>query len=139
MTDSISRGVRLQPDNNTVPALECRSCGAGAPVDEHFCPQCSRILALGRHGDYFTFLNVPRKLVLSAQELEDAVIINPYDCQAMGNAVHRALIMPQEERIERWRTMMERISRESLTWWRESFIDALSSIPRVNPPPGDAG
>ena len=70
MTDSISRGVRLQPDNNTVPALECRSCGAGAPVDEHFCPQCSRILALGRHGDYFTFLNVPRKLVLSAQELE---------------------------------------------------------------------
>jgi molecular chaperone HscB len=70
MTDSISRGVRLQPDNNTVPALECRSCGAGAPVDEHFCPQCSRILALGRHGDYFTFLSVPRKLVLSAQELE---------------------------------------------------------------------
>ena len=70
MTDSISRGVRLQPDNNAVPALECRSCGAGAPVDEHFCPQCSRILALGRHGDYFTFLNVPRKLVLSAQELE---------------------------------------------------------------------
>ena len=32
MTDSISRGVRLQPDNNTVPALECRSCRAGAPV-----------------------------------------------------------------------------------------------------------
>jgi molecular chaperone HscB len=70
MTDSISRGVRLQPEYNTVPALECRSCGAGAPVDEHFCPQCSRILALGRHGDYFTFLSVPRKLVLSAQELE---------------------------------------------------------------------
>ena len=33
-----------------VATLECRNCGAGAPVDEHFCPQCSRILALGRHG-----------------------------------------------------------------------------------------
>jgi molecular chaperone HscB len=50
--------------------LECRSCGAGAPVDEHFCPQCSRILALGRHGDYFSFLGLPRKLVLDAGDLE---------------------------------------------------------------------
>ena len=50
--------------------LECRSCGAGAPVDEHFCPQCSRILALGRHGDYFSFLGLPRKLVVDASELE---------------------------------------------------------------------
>jgi len=50
--------------------LECRNCGAGAPVDEHFCPQCSRILALGRHGDYFTFLGLPRRLLIDPQELE---------------------------------------------------------------------
>jgi molecular chaperone HscB len=50
--------------------LECRSCGAGAPVDEHFCPNCSRILALGRHGDYFAFLGVPRRLTLDAGQLE---------------------------------------------------------------------
>jgi molecular chaperone HscB len=54
----------------SVHQLECRSCGAGAPVDEHFCPQCSRIMALGRHGDYFTFLGVPRRLQLDSQELE---------------------------------------------------------------------
>ena len=50
--------------------LECRNCGAGAPVDEHFCPQCSRILALGRHGDYFAFLGLPRRLTIDAQDLE---------------------------------------------------------------------
>src|SRR5580765_4185977 len=50
--------------------LECRSCGAGAPVDEHFCPQCSRILALGRHGDFFSFLGLPRRLVIDAGDLE---------------------------------------------------------------------
>jgi molecular chaperone HscB len=50
--------------------LECRSCGAGAPVDEHFCPQCSRILALGRHGDYFSFLGLPRRLVIDTSDLE---------------------------------------------------------------------
>jgi molecular chaperone HscB len=51
-------------------ALECRTCGAGAPVDEHFCPNCSRLLALGRHGDYFSFLGLPRKLTIAAAELE---------------------------------------------------------------------
>ena len=50
--------------------LECRSCGAGAPVDEHFCPQCSRILALGRHGDYFTFFGLPRKLTIAQDDLD---------------------------------------------------------------------
>jgi len=50
--------------------LECRNCGAGAPVDEHFCPQCSRILALGRHGDYFTFFGLPRKLDIDLLDLE---------------------------------------------------------------------
>jgi molecular chaperone HscB len=50
--------------------LECRSCGAGAPKDEHFCPQCSRILALGRHGDFFSFFGLPRRLQIDAGDLE---------------------------------------------------------------------
>ena len=50
--------------------LECRNCGAGAPVDEHFCPQCSRILALGRHGDYFAYLGLPRRLLIDGNDLE---------------------------------------------------------------------
>jgi len=54
----------------SISILECRNCGAGAPVDEHFCPQCSRILALGRHGDYFAFLGLPRTLTLDTQDLE---------------------------------------------------------------------
>jgi molecular chaperone HscB len=50
--------------------LECRNCGAGAPRDQHFCPNCSRILSLGRHGDYFTFLGLPRRLQIDPRELE---------------------------------------------------------------------
>lgn len=48
----------------------CRSCGGGAPVDVHFCPQCTRILTLGRQGDYFAYLGVPRRLKLDTSELE---------------------------------------------------------------------
>ena len=63
----------MAPDRipvQSVSTLECRSCGAGAPVDEHFCPNCSRILALGRHGDYFQFFGVPRRLNLEIVDLE---------------------------------------------------------------------
>jgi molecular chaperone HscB len=48
----------------------CRSCGGGAPVDVHFCPQCSKLLSLGRHGDYFSFLGLPRKLEIEGADLE---------------------------------------------------------------------
>jgi molecular chaperone HscB len=51
-------------------ALECRNCGEVAPLDVHFCPQCSRILALGRHGDYFAFFGLPRRLKLNTADLE---------------------------------------------------------------------
>jgi molecular chaperone HscB len=57
--------------NTSTPTLQdCKSCGGGAPVDVHFCPQCTKILSLGRHGDYFSFLGLPRKLNLDLQELE---------------------------------------------------------------------
>jgi len=53
------------------PTLQiCRDCGGGAPVDVHFCPQCTKILSIGRHGDFFTFMGVPRQLVLEPATLE---------------------------------------------------------------------
>jgi molecular chaperone HscB len=63
----------MTPDPISVRAdatLECRNCGAGAPVDEHFCPQCSRILSLGRYGDYFSFFGLPRQLGIDREDLE---------------------------------------------------------------------
>jgi molecular chaperone HscB len=59
------------PSQTTAPTLQvCRDCGGGAPVDAHFCPQCTKILSIGRHGDYFSFLGLPRKLNLEPVELE---------------------------------------------------------------------
>jgi molecular chaperone HscB len=56
---------------SSAPTLQvCRDCGGGAPVDAHFCPQCTKILSIGRHGDYFSFLGLPRRLNLASEELE---------------------------------------------------------------------
>jgi trehalose 6-phosphate synthase len=81
----------------------------------------------------------PGVLVLSkfagaAHQMDGALIVNPYDARELGNVVHRALIMSEQERAARWRTMMDRLSAESLTWWRESFIASLSSVASGNQP-----
>ncbi|MBM3771287.1 MAG: Fe-S protein assembly co-chaperone HscB [Acidimicrobiia bacterium] len=55
---------------NTSTLQVCRSCGGGAPIDVHFCPKCTKILALGRHGDYFSYFGLRRKLTIDGAELE---------------------------------------------------------------------
>jgi molecular chaperone HscB len=49
----------------------CPNCGAGAPLDAHFCPQCTKILPLPRRADYFGFLGLPRQLNLDAAVLDE--------------------------------------------------------------------
>ncbi len=60
----------MSTEARTLMLQSCRHCGAGAPVDVHFCPQCDRILTLARHGDYFTFFGLPRKLTIDLDDLE---------------------------------------------------------------------
>lgn len=59
---SITQAVNIQA---------CKHCGAGAPSDAHFCPQCDKILTLARHGDYFSFMGLPRKLDIDLGDLDD--------------------------------------------------------------------
>ncbi len=60
----------MSTEARTLALQSCRHCGAGAPVDVHFCPQCERILTLARHGDYFIFFGLPRKLTIDLEDLE---------------------------------------------------------------------
>ncbi|MEI6669351.1 MAG: Fe-S protein assembly co-chaperone HscB [Acidobacteriota bacterium] len=60
----------MQPDTSAVTIQPCKHCGSQAPVDVHFCPRCDRILTLGRHGDYFRFFGLPRRLQIDERDLE---------------------------------------------------------------------
>jgi trehalose 6-phosphate synthase len=74
----------------------------------------------------------PGLLVLScfagaAQELGEAVLVNPYDVEGMVEAIRQGLTMSLGERKERWTAMMATIERRDITWWRESFVTALAA------------
>ncbi|MEW5982720.1 MAG: Fe-S protein assembly co-chaperone HscB [Acidobacteriota bacterium] len=60
----------MTSETSAVPVQPCRHCGTHAPVSVHFCPRCEKILTLGRHGDYFRFFGLPRRLDLDQRDLE---------------------------------------------------------------------
>uniref|UniRef100_UPI00289F5151 trehalose-6-phosphate synthase n=1 Tax=Stutzerimonas nitrititolerans TaxID=2482751 RepID=UPI00289F5151 len=80
----------------------------------------------------------PGVLVLSrfagaAKELTSALIVNPYDCIGMAEALDRALRMPLTERKDRYEHMMRAIRAADLDAWRDTFLRDLrtfSSRPR---------
>jgi trehalose 6-phosphate synthase len=72
----------------------------------------------------------PGVLILSpfagaAYELDSAIIANPYDPDAVAEALQTAMQMPLEERCERWRAMMAVLRRNNAKAWRQSFLRAL--------------
>jgi trehalose 6-phosphate synthase len=72
----------------------------------------------------------PGVLILSrfagaALQLKDALLVNPYSKEDISDALRRAIAMPKEERIRRWRAMNDSVEREDVVWWRRNFVDAL--------------
>jgi trehalose 6-phosphate synthase len=74
----------------------------------------------------------PGVLILSkfagaAEELGEALIVNPYNIDDMANAMQIALRMPIEERKERHSALLRRIKTHDVASWRQNFLDVLSS------------
>jgi trehalose 6-phosphate synthase len=75
----------------------------------------------------------PGVLVLSslagaAQELSGgALLVNPYDKNAVARALKQALAMPLENRCARHGRMLEALLKNTIAQWHESFIAALTS------------
>ena len=76
----------------------------------------------------------PGVLVLSefagaAQELSNALIVNPYDTRAVANALKQAMNMPPAERRDRMAAMAERVTYMDAGRWARMFIDDLAARP----------
>ena len=73
----------------------------------------------------------PGVLVLSrfagaVHELEQALIVNPYNLEETASALQRAFEMPLRERRERWEAMMATIEANDVEHWCRSFLAELT-------------
>ena len=69
----------------------------------------------------------PGVLVLSqfagaARELDQALIVNPHETDAVAGALKRALEMPLEERRERHAPMLAHLQDNDITKWAEDYL-----------------
>jgi trehalose 6-phosphate synthase len=80
----------------------------------------------------------PGVLVLSrfagaAQELDGALLVNPYDPDEIAEALNAALSMPLVDRQARWRTMRDAVWRNTAAAWADRFLFELENVaPRVS-------
>ncbi len=74
----------------------------------------------------------PGVLILSrfagaAQELDGALLVNPYDMEAVSAAMMRALDMPLAERVERYEGMMRFLRENDVKSWCHAFLQRLEA------------
>ncbi len=53
-----------------------------------------------------------------------ALLVNPYDIEAVAEAIRTAHRMSRAERVARMRTMRRAIRRQDVFWWVDSFLQA---------------
>ncbi|MEM1301116.1 MAG: trehalose-6-phosphate synthase [Pseudomonadota bacterium] len=76
----------------------------------------------------------PGVLILSsfagaAEQMQDALIVNPYDATEMGGAIQKALTMSRDERKARHAALLEGVQTQDIHWWTQSCLDALAGEP----------
>ena len=64
----------------------------------------------------------------AAQELHDALIINPYDVDGFADALTRAIDMPAEERRARMRAMRRVVAGRNVFGWASDILEGLESL-----------
>lgn len=64
----------------------------------------------------------------AAGELNEAVLVNPFDQNALVEAMHDALTMPKDEQIRRNKLMQRRLRRYTSDKWSHEFLAALGRV-----------
>jgi len=75
----------------------------------------------------------PGVLILSefagtAEQFQEALLVNPHDIDAVAEAIRRALEMPLDERQARMKALRENVETEDIAFWRRRFLAALEEV-----------
>ncbi|HEX6159910.1 MAG TPA: trehalose-6-phosphate synthase [Thermoanaerobaculia bacterium] len=64
----------------------------------------------------------------AAKELEDALLVNPYDTRQVAQTILRAIRMPLAERRARMQRMREQIATHSIYDWSETMLTDMNEV-----------
>jgi alpha,alpha-trehalose-phosphate synthase [UDP-forming] len=84
-----------------------------------------------RHDDQGVL--VLSELTGAAQELKDAIIINPYDAEGFTRALRQAIEMPPQERRDRMRRLRRVVAGRDVFAWASEILDNLQRLQGKRP------
>ena len=81
----------------------------------------------------------PGVLILShfagaAEQMADALMVNPFDHGSFAATIDRALTMPLKERRARHEALRRSVFDQDIGWWTRSYLARLSETPRTTAP-----
>jgi trehalose-6-phosphate synthase len=73
----------------------------------------------------------------AARMLREAVLVNPYEPDAVAEAIERALDLSPEERRRRMRALVRAVADHDLRWWTSTVLGLLEAEQPLTlaPPP----
>lgn len=77
----------------------------------------------------------PGVLILSqfagaAEQMSEALIVNPYDTEMVARTIHQALNMSLKDRKKRWQALYAGVLKEDINWWRQRFFAPQAMTPK---------
>ena len=77
----------------------------------------------------------PGVLILSrfagaAQQLDQALLVNPHSADDVAHAIHTAMTMSLDERKKRHQSLLKSVREENVQEWTANFLNDLSSLER---------
>ncbi|KAF5292542.1 hypothetical protein FQR65_LT01688 [Abscondita terminalis] len=79
-------------------------------------------------------INVPPGVLIvspfagAGETMHEAIICNPYEIESASECIHRALTMPEDERILRMNYLRRREKLNDVNYWTKSFLHAMGSL-----------
>ncbi|KAF2898680.1 hypothetical protein ILUMI_07493 [Ignelater luminosus] len=79
-------------------------------------------------------INVPPGVLIvspfagAGETMHEAIICNPYEIESASESIHRALTMPEDERILRMNYLRRREKLNDVNYWTRSFLHAMGSL-----------
>ncbi|MFN7129587.1 MAG: trehalose-6-phosphate synthase, partial [Brevundimonas sp.] len=75
----------------------------------------------------------PGVLILSrfagaAEQMGEALLVNPYSREELSDAIQKALTMPLSERIRKWEALMQVVRDTDVGIWRDAFVKGLLAV-----------
>lgn len=64
----------------------------------------------------------------AAEELTEALIVNPFDPQNISDCIKIGLEMPQTEKSRKMASLRSKVASRDITWWLHSFINTWISL-----------